>query len=88
MAVQSAHNLRKPQTQEPRPYGLRVSLKPNDPFRRILGPDWQRLHWFASPQEREAALKEMGRKHEYSRAQDKPALVFTKVEKLAESRGL
>ena len=88
MAVQSAHNLRRPQTQEPRPYGLRVSLKPNDPFRRILGPDWQRLHWFASPQEREAALLEMGRKHEYSRGQDKPALVFTKVEKLSESRGL
>lgn len=88
MAIQSAHNLRKPPSQEPRPYGLRISLKPNDPFRRILGPDWQRLHWFSSTLEREEALLEMSRKHEYSRAQDKPALVFTKVENLAASRGL
>jgi hypothetical protein len=30
----------------------------------------------------------MSRKHEYSRAGDKPALVFEKVENLAASRGL
>jgi hypothetical protein len=30
----------------------------------------------------------MARKHEYSRQGDRPAQVFTKVEKLAESRGL
>jgi hypothetical protein len=30
----------------------------------------------------------MSRKHEYSRIGDRPALVFEKVEKLAESRGL
>jgi hypothetical protein len=88
MAVQSAHNLRQPQTQEPRPYGVRVSLRTNDPFRKVLGPDWQRVHWFRSAEERDAALAEMSRKHEFSRPQDSPALVFTKVENLAESRGL
>ena len=30
----------------------------------------------------------MSRRHEYSRATDRPALVFQKIEKLAESRGL
>jgi hypothetical protein len=30
----------------------------------------------------------MSRQHDYSRAGDAPALVFRKVEKLAESRGL
>ena len=88
MAVQSAHNLRQPQTQEPRPYGVRVSLNTNDPFRKILGPDWQRVHWYTSAEKRDAALAEMSRRHDYSRPKDAPALVFTKVEKLAESRGL
>jgi len=88
MAVQSAHNLRQPQTQEPRPYGVRVSLNTNDPFRKILGSDWQRMHWFTSAEARDAALAEMSRRHDYSRPKDAPALVFTKVEKLAESRGL
>jgi hypothetical protein len=88
MAVQSAHNLRQPQTQEPRPYGVRVSLNTNDPFRKILGPDWQRMHWFTTAEARDAALAEMSRRHDYSRPKDAPALVFTKVEKLAESRGL
>ena len=62
MAVQSAHNLRQPQTQEPRPYGVRVSLNTNDPFRKILGPDWQRVHWYTSAEKRDAALAEMSRK--------------------------
>lgn len=87
MAVQSAHNLRQPQTREPRPYGVRVSLNTNDPFRKILGPDWQRMHWFTSAEARDAALAEMSRRHEYSRPKDAPALIFTKVEKLSESRG-
>ena len=36
----------------------------------------------------DAALAEMARRHEYSRQGDRPSLVFEKVEKLAESRGL
>jgi hypothetical protein len=38
--------------------------------------------------ERHAALAEMSRKHEYSRPGDRPALIYTKVENLAASRGL
>lgn len=88
MATQSAHNLRQPQSEAPRPYGVRVSLKSNDPFRRVLGPDWHRLHWYPTAEARDAALAEMSRRHEYSRPLDSPALVFTKVENLAQSRGL
>ncbi len=65
-----------------------MSLAANDPFRRILGPDWTRVHWFPSADERDGALAEMARKHEYSRPGDKPTLIFTKIEKVAESRGL
>lgn len=88
MGVQATHNLRVPPSEAPRPYGIRVSLKPNDPFRRVLGPDWHRVHWYATAEQRDAALAEMSRRHEYSRPGDAPALEFTKVENLAQSRGL
>jgi hypothetical protein len=57
-------------------------------MRELLGPQWHRLHWYATPSERDAAIAQMSRRHEYSRATDVPSLVFEKVEKLAESRGL
>jgi hypothetical protein len=88
MGISQAQNLRAMPIEQLRPYGVRVSLPVGDPFRKLLGPDWQRLHWYATPLERDAALAEMSRRHEYSRSGDKPALVFKKVEKLAESRGL
>jgi hypothetical protein len=86
--IQSAHNLRKPHTEEPCPYGIRISLKTNDPFRKLLGPDWHRAHWYRTADERDDALLEMARRHEYSRPLDSPTLVFTKIENLAASRGL
>lgn len=82
------HNLRRSSGQGPLPYGVRVSLRVGDPFRKIMGAEWQRMHWFATPAERDAALVDMSRRHEYSRIGDKPALVFDKVENLAASRGL
>jgi len=88
MAISQPQNLRAPSVERLRPYGIRISLPPGDPFRKLLGPEWQRLHWYPSPQERDAAMADMSRRHEYSRSEDKPALVFQKIEKLAESRGL
>lgn len=88
MGISNPQNLLRPATQQPRPYGVRVSLPSNDPFRRLLGANWHRDHWYHSSRERDAALLEMSRKHEYSRPGDKPALVFEKVENLAASRGL
>lgn len=87
MGISQAQNLRAAPSEALRPYGIRVSLPTGDPFRKLLGPEWQRLHWYASPLERDEALAEMSRRHEYSRSGDKPALLFKKVEKLAESRG-
>jgi hypothetical protein len=88
MGISQPQNLVAPPIERLRPYGIRVSLPPGDPFRKLLGPEWQRQHWYPSPEERDAALAEMSRRHEYSRAGDKPSLVFQKIEKLAESRGL
>ena len=72
----------------PRPYGIRVRLRPRDPFAKLLGADWQKTHWFFTAAERDRVLEDMARKHEYSRIGDQPALVFEKVENLAESRGI
>lgn len=83
MGISNSHNLARPATIEPLPYGLRVSLRALDPFGKLCGADWQRSHWYRSAQERDAALADMSRKHEYSRPGDRPALVFTKVENLA-----
>ena len=82
------HNLRKAVSQGPKPYGTRVSLRSSDPFRRIIGAEWHRDYWYATAAERDAGLAEMSRKHEYSRAGDRPSLQFEKVENLAASRGL
>ena len=88
MGIAQAHNLSAPPVEKLRPFGIRVSLPAGDPFRKLLGPEWHRMHWYSTPQERDSALAEMSRRHEYSRSGDRPALLFEKVEKLAESRGL
>jgi hypothetical protein len=31
-----------------RPYGLRITLKQGDPFRKLLGADWNKTHWFGT----------------------------------------
>jgi hypothetical protein len=88
MGISNVHNLRTPPVESLRPYGLRVSLPSGDPLRKLLGPEWHRIHWYATPQERDADMAEMARRHEYSRASDAPSLRFEKIENLAESRGL
>ena len=88
MGISNAHNLTADSRQTPKPFGVRVSLRPDDPFRKLLGADWSRTHWFASAVERDAALQDIGRKHEYSRPGDRPALELEKVENLSVSRGL
>jgi hypothetical protein len=88
MGIASAQNMVRAVPVLPQPYGIRVRLKRGDPFAKLLGADWQKTHWYFTAEERDRVLEEMSRKHEYSRIGDRPALVFEKVEKLAESRGL
>jgi hypothetical protein len=82
MGIANAHNLAAP-IAEWRPHGIAVRLRPGDPFRKLLGDDWSRTHWYATTDERDRVLLEMARKHEYSRAGDAPALIFEKVENRA-----
>jgi hypothetical protein len=87
MGIANAQNLVRGVPVLPRPYGIRVSLRPGDPFAKLLGSDWQKTHWYFTAAERDQKLEEMARKHEYSRIGDQPAVVFEKVENLSESRG-
>jgi hypothetical protein len=86
MGISNAQNLAHPPEPELEPYGVRVRLRSGDPFARLVGSDWQKTHWYASAAERDRALEDMAREHEYSRIGDRPALVFEKTENLAQSR--
>jgi len=88
MGIANPQNMTRSIPQLPRPYGVRVRLRAGDPFAKLLGNDWQKTHWFFTAAERDRTLEDMARRHEYSRIGDQPALVFEKVENLAESRGL
>ncbi len=81
-SLSNPHNLRSLPV-DIKPFGVRVSLRSSDPFRKLLGQDWSRTHWFATAAERDTALADMSREHDYSRSGDAPALRFEKVEDLA-----
>jgi hypothetical protein len=80
MDICHPHNLTRP-LDAPKPFGIRVSIRPTDTFARLLGSDWQRLHWYISREERDAALADMASEHLYSRSGDRPTLIFEPVEK-------
>jgi hypothetical protein len=88
MGIANPQNMTRSIPQLPRPFGVRVRLRTGDPFAKLLGADWQKTHWYYTAAERDRALVDMARRHEYSRIGDQPALVFEKVENLAESRGI
>ncbi len=88
MGISNVQNMTRSVPQSPQPYGVRVRLKVGDPFAKLLGADWQTTHWYFTVTDRDLALEQMSRRHEYSRIGDEPALVFEKVENLAQSRWL
>jgi hypothetical protein len=79
MAIANEQNLRQPLPAS-RPYGLRVRARSNDPFRHLVGDDWQKEHWYATRAERDAALSQMSGRYVYFRPGDAPTLDFEKVD--------
>lgn len=74
------HNLVDPDTAGlERPFGIRVSLPENDTLRNVLGNNWERLHWFATEQERDSAYSKMAARHGYYRTSDSPTQVLEKI---------
>jgi len=64
-------------------FGIRVSAPANDPFTNLVGEDWNTTHWFATQPERDDAIQDMQREHEYSRRGDKPTLIFEAISRSA-----
>jgi len=79
MDICHAHNLNRDLT-EPKPFGIRVSLRADDPFARLIGFRWERMHWFATETERNRALADMAGEHVYSRTGDRPNLRYEAVD--------
>jgi hypothetical protein len=78
MAIAHPHNLNAPPPAA-RPFGVRARLRARDPFTRLVGAEWQKLHWFATERERDEALVDMSSRHLYSRRGDEPAVIYEKV---------
>ncbi len=76
------HNLVDPESAKAeRPFGIRVTLPPNDTLRNIVGDDWERLHWYADRDERDRAFDAMATRHGYYRNSDTPTQVLEKIER-------
>lgn len=74
------HNLVDPETAgAERRFGIRVTLPRGDTLARLLGDDWEMLHWYASETERDAAFEQMAERHGYYRQTDNPTQVLEKI---------
>ena len=74
------HNLVDPDTANAeRKFGIKVSLPPGDTFSKILGDNWERVHWYASEIERDQAFENMDIRHGYYRETDSPTQILQKI---------
>ena len=74
------HNLVDPDAAgADRPFGIRVTLPANDTLRKILGENWEKLHWYPTEAERDAAFSNMAERHGYYRESDSPTQVLEKI---------
>lgn len=74
------HNLVDPsQAGAERKWGIRVTLPQGDTLRKILGDDWEKLHWYSSEAERDEAFERMAIRHGYYRKTDTPTQVLEKI---------
>jgi hypothetical protein len=74
------HNRVRPGTiPSERRFGIRVSLPEGDTFSRLLGANWEQLHWFPTEEERDRAFERMAIRHGYYRKTDSPTQVLEKI---------
>jgi len=81
MAISNQHNLIDPPDDRDKRHGIRVFLTETDPFRRLLRAQWETFHWYADQAERDRAIKEMSKRHRYSRMGDRPSVRYEPVER-------
>ena len=74
------HNLVDPsQVGAERAWGIRVSLPPGDTLRKVLGETWEKLHWYPTEAERDAAFEQMALRYGYYRKTDTPTQILEKI---------
>ena len=74
------HNLvQKDKAEAERKFGIRVTLPAEDTFSRVLGEQWENLHWYRSERERDQAFEQMATRHGYYRQTDSPTQVLEKI---------
>lgn len=74
------HNLvDKDQAITERKFGIRVTLPASDTFSRMLGDDWENVHWYRTEAERDRAYENMAERHGYYRQTDSPSQVLEKI---------
>ena len=74
------HNLVEPETAgRKRKFGIRVTLPATDTMRKVLGDDWERLHWYATEAKRDAAFEHMATRHGYYRNTDSPTQILERT---------
>ena len=56
MGIANQQNMTRTIPVLPQPYGIRVRLRPGDPFAKLVGADWQKTHWFFTAAERDRTL--------------------------------
>ena len=74
------HNLvNKEKANAERRFGIRVTLPANDTFTRMLGDEWENIHWYVTEVERDEAFEKMATRHGYYRKTDSPTQVLEKI---------
>lgn len=80
MSYCHSHNLVDPSTAgAERRFGIRVTLPSGDTFNRLLGEDWERIHWYPTEAERDQAFDRMAIRHGYYRQTDTPTQILEKI---------
>ena len=80
MSYCHVHNLVDPESAgKERSWGIRVSLPPGDTLRRLVGDDWEKVHWYSTESERDTAFAAMAERHGYYRGSDTPTQVLEKI---------
>jgi len=74
------HNLVEPEAAgRDRNFGIRVTLPATDTLRKMLGDNWEHVHWYATESDRDAAFKSMATRHGYYRKSDTPTQVLERI---------
>ena len=74
------HNLVNPETAgAERRFGISVTLPQADTLAKLVGDDWELLHWYATEAERDTAFEQMAKRHGYYRGTDNPTQVLERI---------